>query len=256
MPKGLGDCPPVYIAPPAIDPLTIKNSPFERDAAFKIVSAMGIDQNRPLITQVSRFDVWKDPWGVVDAFRMARKSIPGLQLAMLGLSQATDDPEALDVLESVRERAESDPDIHLYFDPEGLPATIDEVVNAFQVASDVLIQKSLREGFGLTITEAMWKGKPVIGGNVGGIRVQIENGVNGYLVDTPEECASRIVDLLNDPALRSSLGNAAREEVRGRFLMPALALDYLNMVKTHALRPQVSVNGYWSKNRSKRYAEA
>lgn len=256
VPDGLGESTQVYIAPPAIDPLAVKNSPFEKDEALKMVAAMGIDRTRPLISQVSRFDVWKDPWGVIDAFRLARKSVPGLQLALLGLIQATDDPEALDVVESVRERAGSDPDIHLYFDPVGLPGTVDEVVNAFQVASDVIIQKSLREGFGLTVTEAMWKGKSVIGGNVGGIRIQIENGVNGFLVDTPEECAWRIVDLMNDPALRCRLGEAAREAVRGRFLMPALALDYLKLVKAHVLRPQPSVNGQGSKNRSKKYAKS
>ena len=129
---------------------------------------------------------------------MARQSVPGLQLALLGLSQATDDPEALEVLDSVASHAAGDPDIHLYYDPAGLPATIDEVVNAFQVASSVLMQKSTREGFGLTVTEAMWKGKPMIGGDAGGIRLQIEDGVSGYLVSSPDECADRLVTLMTD----------------------------------------------------------
>ena len=167
---------------------------------------MGVDPARPLVTQVSRFDLWKDPWGVIDAFRLARESVPGLQLALLGLIQASDDPEALDAVNTVTEHAAEDPDIHIYFDASGVPASIDEVVNAFQVAADVVVQKSLREGFGLTVTEAMWKKQTVIGGNVGGIRLQIKDGVNGYLVDSPEECATHIVELINDPGLRSRLG--------------------------------------------------
>ena len=256
VPDGLANTPPVFIAPPAIDPLTLKNVPLPRNRAKKLVAAMGVDTARPLISQVSRFDVWKDPWGVVEAYRLARQSIPGLQLALLGLSQASDDPEALGVLESVKELAGDDPDIHLYYHTEGLPGTVDEIVNAFQVVSNVLMQKSLREGFGLTVTEAMWKGKAVIGGNVGGIRIQIENGANGYLVDTPEECARRIVELLNDPKLRSRLGEAARESVRQRFLMPSLALDYLNLIKAHVTQPEASTDGQIIQQLTKRYAPA
>ncbi|PKB68880.1 MAG: hypothetical protein BZY81_00305 [SAR202 cluster bacterium Io17-Chloro-G4] len=242
VPKGLADSPSVFIAPPAIDPLTVKNVPMPKKRAKNLVAAMGIDTSRPLISQVSRFDMWKDPWGVVEAYRLARQSVPGLQLAMLGLSQASDDPEALGILESVQELAGDDPDIHLYFHTDQLPCTVDEIVNAFQVVSEVLMQKSTREGFGLTVTEAMWKGKPMIGGNVGGIRIQIENGENGYLVDNPEECARRIVELLKDPDLRARLGKAARESVRQRFLMPSLALDYLNLVKAHVAQREATTD--------------
>ena len=225
---------PVYIAPPAIDPLTGKNRPLSESEAWEIVSAMGIDRSRPLITQVSRFDLWKDPWGVIDAYRLARQSIPGLQLALLGLSQAADDPEALEVVNSVAAHAGGDPDIHLYHDPAGLPASIDGIVNAFQVASTVLMQKSTREGFGLTVTEAMWKGKPMIGGDAGGIRIQIEDGVSGYLVSSPQECADRIVSLMTDDDLADHIGAAAHESVMRRFLLPRLALDYLKVAKEHA----------------------
>ena len=224
---------PVYIAPPAIDPLTDKNQPLNDAKAWEVVSQMGVDRSRPLVTQVSRFDLWKDPWGVIDAYRAARKSIPGLQLALLGLSQATDDPEALEVLNSVAAHAAGDPDIHLYHDPAGLPASIDEIVNAFQVASSVLMQKSTREGFGLTVTEAMWKGKPMIGGDAGGIRLQIEDGVSGYLVSSPEECAERIVGLMTDESLAGNIGAAAHDSVLHRFLLPRLALDYLKVAKEH-----------------------
>ena len=225
---------PVYIAPPAIDPLTGKNRPLSGSEAWDIVSAMGIDRSRPLITQVSRFDLWKDPWGVIDAYRLARQSLPGLQLALLGLSQAADDPEALEVVNSVAAHAGGDPDIHLYHDPAGLPASIDGIVNAFQVASTVLMQKSTREGFGLTVTEAMWKGKPMIGGDAGGIRIQIEDGVSGYLVSSPQECADRIVSLMTDDDLADHIGAAAHESVMRRFLLPRLALDYLKVAKEHA----------------------
>jgi len=233
VPDGLGESPPVFIAPPAIDPLTVKNIPLDQNRALSIVAAMGVDTDRPLVCQVSRFDRWKDPWGVIDAYRLARQSVPGLQLALLGLIQAADDPEAAEVAADVTRYAEDDPDIHIYFEPLGLPSTIDEVVNAFQVVPEVVIQKSLREGFGLTVTEAMWKGKAVIAGNVGGIRIQINNGVSGYLVNSAEECASRIVELMKDPELRSRMGAAAQESVRERFLMPSLILDYLKVVKAH-----------------------
>ncbi len=231
VPKELAGTPRVRIAPPAIDPVSAKNTAMQEPEAFKIVSAMGIDTARPLITQVSRFDLWKDPCGVIDAFRLARKDVPGLQLALLGLSEAIDDPESQVVFDSVAGHAEQDPDIHLYFSCEGLPTSIDRVVNAFQVASQVLLQKSTREGFGLTVTEAMWKGKPMIGGNVGGIRIQIEDGVSGYLVDSPEECARRIVNLISHPDTMLKMGQAAQESVRQRFLLPRLALDYLNVAQ-------------------------
>ena len=233
VPAGLGPEIPIHIIPPAIDPLTVKNTPLGDEEAWKLVAAMGVDPSRPLVTQVSRFDLWKDPWGVVQAFRLAKKDVPGLQLAMLGLSQATDDPEGLGVFQSIAELAADDPDIHLYFDPSGLPGSVDQVVNAFQVASSVIIQKSTREGFGLTVTEAMWKGRPVIGGDVGGIRLQIDDGENGYLVSSPEECAQRIVELLQTPELRDRLGQAAREKARQNFLLPRLALDYLQAAADH-----------------------
>ena len=242
VPNGLGESPPVSVVPPAIDPLAPKNIPISEDETLKVVAAAGIDPSRPLISQVSRFDSWKDPCGVIDAFRLARQGVTGLQLALLGLSQATDDPEALDVLAGVKEHAHEDPDIHLYFDPTEISCSVDSFVNAFQTASQVVIQKSIREGFGLTVTEAMWKGKAVIGGNVGGIRIQIEDGVSGYLVNSPEECARRIVELMHDSGVRSRMGEAARERVRDRFLLPRMTLDYLQLVKSHLASSSASVN--------------
>jgi len=233
MPEDLGDKVPVLIAPPAIDPLTIKNTPMDLAEAQEVVRAMGIDTARPLITQVSRFDLWKDPWGVIDAFRIARESVSGLQLALMGLSQATDGPECAEVYRTVTDHAAGDPDIHLYFDPSKMPVSVDEVVNAVQMASKVLMQKSTREGFGLTVTEGMWKGKPLIGGDAGGIRVQINDGVSGFLVSSPEECAQRLVELLQDQSLITPIGEAAKESVRQRSLLPRLAFDYLNVAIAH-----------------------
>ncbi len=232
LPKGVG----IYVAPPAIDPLAPKNSPMLPEAAAAIVNSLGIDPARPLVTQVSRFDAWKDPWGVVDAYRLARKSHPGLKLALLGLSQANDDPEGEKVLNSVRDYIRGDPDVHLFFSPEGLPATNDEIVNALQTHSQVVLQKSTREGFGLTVSEAMWKAKPVIGGNVGGIRLQIVDRESGYLVDSAEEAGSRMSQLLSNPGLRSAVGKTARERVRQRFLLPRLLNDYLQAAREARVR--------------------
>ena len=229
--RGAGN---VVIAPPGIDPLSEKNVALCQSRAWDIVSTMGIDPGRPLVTQVSRFDAWKDPWGVIDAYRHARRDIPGLQLALLGLIQAADDPEADHMVNSVREYAGCDPDVHLYA-RANLPCSVDMAVNAFQTASKVIIQKSTREGFGLTVTEAMWKGKALIGGNVGGIRKQIEDGVTGYLVDSPEQCGARIVELFRDDALNQRIGAAARDSVSRSYLLPRLTLDYLKAARDSRL---------------------
>ena len=217
----------IFVAPPAIDPLAPKNSEMPRYKAADIAKALGIDVSRPLVTQVSRFDFWKDPWGVIDAYRLAKRSHPDLQLALLGLSQANDDPEGERVLRSVVEHADRDPDIHLFFSPHGLPATNDEIVNALQTHSQVLVQKSTREGFGLTVSEGMWKGKPMIGGNVGGIRLQIVDGESGYLVDDARQAGERMAQLLADDELCAEIGRNAKARVRQRFLIPRLLNDYL-----------------------------
>ena len=218
-----------YVAPPAIDPLSPKNVFMGRDTARALMSRMGIDPHRPVITQVSRFDIWKDPRGVVDAYRLARREVPSLQLVLMGVMEAQDDPDACLVLREVEESVAGDPDIHLIWDAKRLPDTVDRVVNALQTGSDVVLQKSLREGFGLTVAEAMWKGAAVIGGNVGGIRLQVRDGVSGFLVNSVEEAAGRIVELVRNPDLRASLGRAARESVRANFLMPRLLRDYLRI---------------------------
>jgi trehalose synthase len=216
----------VTVFPPAIDPLQPKHSPLSFFDARKMLAGLGLDPARPVISQVSRFDRWKDPWGVIDAFRLARKEIPGLQLSLVGAMTARDDPDAQEVLDNLCRYASTDPDIHLFSDPQIIG---DLQVNAFQSGSDVIIQKSTREGFGLTVTEAMWKARPVIGGNCGGIRHQITDGINGFLVDDVASCAECIVTLLKNTALADLLGNAARESVRKNYLMPRLLRDYLRL---------------------------
>ena len=231
----------IFVAPPAIDPFAPKNCAMPRRRAAEIAKSLGIDVTRPLVTQVSRFDFWKDPWGVIDAYRFAKRSHPDLQLALLGLSQANDDPEGEQVLRSVAEHADNDPDIHLYFSPYNLPATNDEIVNALQTHSRVLLQKSTREGFGLTVSEGMWKGKPIIGGNVGGIRIQIVDGESGYLVDNATQAGERMAQLLSDDELCAEIGRNARDRVRQRFLIPRLLNDYLRAARqaTSAARQPV-----------------
>lgn len=213
---------------PAIDPLTPKNRPLPKAKAKEILAGLSIDAERPLISQVARFDPWKDPLGVIDAYRIAKREIPNLQLALVGVMAAQDDPEAEVVLDQVVHHRAGDPDIHLFSDPEQVG---DLEVNAFQTASDVILQKSLREGFGLTVAEAMWKESPVIGGDCGGIRVQIENGKNGFLVNTPEESARRVVEMIRDEPLRKRIGAEGKETVQRCYLIPRLLREYLALIE-------------------------
>jgi trehalose synthase len=215
----------VNVVPPAIDPLAPKNMALSPEDASYVCEQFGIDVDRPLICQVSRFDPWKDPLGVIDAFRIVKEQMPNVQLALVG-SMASDDPEGWDYFNSTVEHAGGDPDIHILNNFNNVGSI---EVNAFQSHSDVLIQKSTREGFGLTVTEAIWKGRPFIGGAVGGIPLQVENGVSGYLVETVEQCAERTLDILRDPALGKALGRAGKEHVRKHFLMPRYLRDYLRI---------------------------
>jgi trehalose synthase len=195
------------------------------DDASYVCQQFGIDVDRPLVTQVSRFDPWKDPLGVIDAWRLVREKVPDVQLALVG-SMASDDPEGWDYFNATIAHAAGEPDIHILNNFNNVGAI---EVNAFQSHSEVLIQKSIREGFGLTVTEAIWKGRPFIGGNVGGIPLQVETGISGYLVDTVEQCAARTVDILQDPALGKALGRRGKEHVRRNFLTPRYLRDYLRI---------------------------
>jgi trehalose synthase len=222
----------ISIIPPAIDPFTEKNKEIDFKEAKDILSAFGVDVLKPLITQVSRFDPWKDPIGVIQTYRKIKEEIPEIQLAYLGLFLASDDPEAEKVFEQAKKEANKDKDIFLFSNTSHLGSlSVDRFVNAFQTASDVILQKSIREGFGLTVTEAMWKGTPVVGGNVGGIKLQIEDGKNGYLVSNIEQAAKKTIKLLKDNKLRARMGKEAKESVRKKFLIPRLLRDYLKLFK-------------------------
>ena len=217
----------VHIVPPAIDPLSPKNMALSPEDAAFVCDQFGIDVDRPLICQVSRFDPWKDPIGVIDAYRAVTAEMPEVQLALVG-SMATDDPEGWQFFNSTLEHAQGDPDIKILNNLNNVGAI---EVNAFQSQADVLIQKSTREGFGLTVSEALWKARPFIGGDVGGIPLQIEDGRTGYLVSSPEDCAERTLRILREPELGKQLGRAGKEHVRKHFLTPRLLRDWLGIFK-------------------------
>ncbi len=210
---------------PTIDPLSPKNAPMSPEAARQTVARFGLDTTRPIITQVSRFDPWKDPLGVIDAYRIVKARVPTLQLALVG-SMAADDPEGWYYLDKTSRHAGEDPDIHILHNYHGVGNV---EVGAFQTVSDVVIQKSTREGFGLVVTEALWKGRPVVGGKAGGIPLQIIDGETGYLVDSVEECAARTLALLERPQEAARMGRAARELVRRHFLSTRHLADYLRL---------------------------
>jgi trehalose synthase len=212
-----------HIVPPAIDPLAPKNMAFSPEDAVYICGQFGIDVDRPLLCQVSRFDPWKDPLGVIDAYRIVKEHMPEVQLALVG-SMATDDPEGWDFFNATVAHADGDPDIHILNNLNNVGAI---EVNAFQSHCDVVIQKSTREGFGLTVTEAIWKARPFVGGDVGGIPLQVADGESGFLVSSVEQCAHRSLEILHDPALGRRLGRAGKEAVRRRFLTPRLLRDWL-----------------------------
>jgi trehalose synthase len=212
-----------FIWPPAIDPLTPKNMALSAEDAAYVVDQFGIHVERPLLTQISRFDPWKDPLGVIDAYRLVRQSHPEVQLALVG-SMAHDDPEGWDFYNRTVAHADGDPDIFILSNLNNIGSV---EVNAFQVHSAAVIQKSIREGFGLTVSEALWKGRPTIGGRVGGIVAQIEHGVTGWLVDTPADCAEACLEILEDPAGARERGRRGKEVVRRRFLTPRLLRDWL-----------------------------
>ena len=223
VPEGISEG--VRIVPPAIDPLSPKNMAFSPEDAAFVSEQFGIDPERALMCQVSRFDPWKDPMGVIDAWRAVREKVPGVQLALVG-SMATDDPEGWDFFNRTMAHADGDPDIKILSNLNNVGAI---EVNAFQSQADVCIQKSTREGFGLTVTEALWKGRPTIGGDVGGIPLQIVDGESGYLVSTAAECAERSLEILEDPDLAKRIGKAGKEHARKNFLTPRLLRDWLRI---------------------------
>ena len=225
VPQGL-TVPVVEIAP-TIDPLAPKNMRLSAEDATYIVRQFGVDVERPLLLQVSRFDPWKDPLGLVDVYRAVKKVHEGVQLALIG-SMASDDPEGWEYLEKVIEYVGEDPDVFVLSNLDNVGSV---EVNAFQSHADVVIQKSLREGFGLTVTEALWKGRPTVGGDVGGIPLQIQDGVTGYLVSSAAECAERCLAIMAEPEKHRQMALAGKEYVRREFLTPRLLRDDLRLFR-------------------------
>jgi len=213
------------IIAPTIDPLSPKNAAQSPEESRAIVRSYGVDPDRPLLTQVSRYDPWKDPLGVIDAYRLVKQKVPGVQLALLG-SMASDDPEGWVYCDRTVRHASEDFDIYILHNFHGVG---NREVNAFQNVSDVVIQKSTREGFGLVVTEALWKGKPVVGGNVGGIPLQVLDGETGFLVDDVEACAEKTLYLLQHPDEARRMGAQGREHVRQNFLSTRHLRDYLRL---------------------------
>ena len=214
-----------YLIQPSIDPLSDKNRDLEEDQVLATQKQFGLDPERPIMLQVSRYDRFKDPVGVIRAYRLAKTFAPTLQLVLAG-GGATDDPEGESILAEVRAESAEDKDIHILL----LPPDAHIIINALQRAADVVLQKSVKEGFGLTVTEAMWKQKPVIGGNAGGIRLQLANHRTGFLVSTPEGAALRIRYLLSHPQERVQIGLHAREFVRANFLLTRNLREYLSIM--------------------------
>jgi trehalose synthase len=212
---------PQFMIAPSIDPLSDKNKDLDPTYIRMVLENYGLNPERPIVTQISRFDRLKDPLGVIHAYRLIRKHCD-CQLVLAG-GAADDDPEGKEVLREVQEAAAADPDIHVLL----LPPFSDLEINALVRGSTLVFQKSIKEGFGLTVSEALWKGKPVIGGAVGGIKIQILNGITGFLVHSPEGAANRAIELLLNPSLRQKMGENGRRHVKENFLITRHVKDYL-----------------------------
>ena len=215
------------IIPPSIDPLSEKNKLLTQTKIQSILNRYDIDEERPIIAQVARFDPWKDPLGVIDVYRLVRRKFPKLQLLLVG-NMASDDPEGWHYYEKTARHAGEDYDIHFLTDLIGVHAL---EVNAFQRASDVMLAKSIREGFGLTVTEALWKEVPVVGGKVGGIPLQVENGVSGFLVNSVEDAAEKTIHLLKHPLKAREMGRRGKKHILKNFLITRHLLDYLQLLQ-------------------------
>lgn len=215
---------PMYLIPPSIDPLSEKNVELPEKEIKYYLDLYGLKPDIPILTQISRFDRFKDPLGVIQSYRLIKKYAP-VQLVLAG-GGASDDPEGQQVLNEVKEFAGDDPDVHIL----ELPPDAHRAINALQRGSSIIVQKSLKEGFGLTVTEGLWKGKPVIGGNTGGIRLQVINHFTGYLVDTPEGAAMRIRYLLKHPSIVGQMGTNARQYVLDNYLITRHLREYLTLI--------------------------
>lgn len=222
---------PQYVMPPSIDPLSPKNMEISETKINKYLKKFDIPRDKPIISQISRFDKWKDPLGVVKAFNIVRKKVDS-RLVLLG-SMATDDPEGQEIYDQVIKETNGDEGIHVINFENNI------LVNAVQRASFVVVQKSIKEGFGLTVSEALWKEKPVVASNVGGISLQVKNGVNGYLVEDYEECGEAIIKLLKNPKRAEKMGKKGRGIVRDNFLITRHLQDYIKIFKKEVINYKV-----------------
>lgn len=216
---------PQYLITPSIDPLSEKNIDLPQEEIEAVFDRFNLDRKKPLLLQVSRFDRFKDPLGVIEAYKTVKSFQESVQLVLAG-GGASDDPEGGMVLGEVLEAAKGDPDIHVL----ELPPTANRTINALQRAADVVLQKSLREGFGLTVTEALWKYKPVVGGDTGGIRLQVIDRFNGFRVRTPEGAALRIRYLLHHHEKAKRMGQNAHNFVKDNFLITQQVRNYLALM--------------------------
>ncbi|MCC5669940.1 glycosyltransferase [Nostoc sp. CHAB 5784] len=216
-----------------INPFSSKNMPLPQSEGLELLTQCKIDVTRPLITQVSRFGKWKNPWQAIDAYRLIKLQIPSVQLALVGAMQALDDVKSAEVLAGLKCYAEGDPDIYLLHDSTLIG---EKEVNAFQSFSSVIFQRSSREGFGLTVTEAMWKKQPVVGTSATGLCRQIVHGQNGYIADETEKCANYAIKLIQNRELSHKLGKQAHVFVKNNFLVPMMILDYLKAISKVAKR--------------------
>jgi trehalose synthase len=215
----------IFIRPPSIDPLADKNKELPPETIARVLERFDVNPERPIITQVGRFDPWKDPVGVIDVYHLVKKEVPQAQLLLIA-GMANDDPEGWTYFEKAARHAGDDEDIHLLTDLKGVK---DIEVNAFQRASQVMLQMSTREGFGLTVAESLWKGIPVVGRCVGGIPLQIVNGENGFLIGTVYEAAEKTLFLLKHQDEAKKMGKNGREFVREKFLIVSDLRDYLQL---------------------------
>jgi trehalose synthase len=223
---GLDSARAKFIAP-AIDPFATKNMELPFDLCKRAIGDAGVDTDRPVLLQVSRFDPWKDPLGVIEAYRLIKREMAGVQLVLIG-AMAGDDPEGWQLLDRVQEESARDPDMYVFTNVAGVGSM---EVNVFQRGCDVVIQKSLREGFGLVVSEALWKEKPIVAGCAGGIPMQFPDGFERYLISSVEDCASRVLHLLRHLGERGQFGREGREKVRREFLLPRLARDELRLIR-------------------------
>lgn len=222
-----GDVPEPVVVPPAIDPLAPKNMSLSADDASYIVNQFGLDVERPLLVQVSRLDPWKDPLGVIDAYRLVKQEVPAVQLALVG-SVAGDTPDGADYYDRIVDHAGADRDVFILSNPNSLGGI---EVNAFQTQAAAVVHMPVREGFGLPVTEALWKARPVVAANVGGIPLQVLDRETGHLVTSTEQCAERLVRVLRDPETARAMARRGKQHVRHDFLTPRLLRDWLGIFR-------------------------